>query len=50
MGMSVELRIVVPEKVAQMLKICEQKTGIRMEDLIVASIIRLLEQYGVKPS
>jgi hypothetical protein len=49
MGMSAELRIVVPEKIVQLLKICEQKTGMRMEDLIVASIIKVLEQYGVKP-
>jgi hypothetical protein len=48
--MSVELKIVIPQKIADMLKICQQKTGIKMEDLIMMSIIKILEQYGVKPA
>jgi len=48
--MSVELKIVVPQKIVEMLKICQQKSGIKMEDLIVMSIVKLLEQYGVKPT
>jgi hypothetical protein len=48
--MSVELKIVIPQKVADMLITCQQKTGIKMEDLIMMSIIKLLEQYGVKPT
>jgi hypothetical protein len=48
--MSVELRILIPEKIVNLLKTCELKTGIRMEDLIMMAVVKLLEEYGVKPT
>jgi len=48
--MSAEIKLTVPERILEMLRKCEEKSGVRMEDLIVMAIIRVLEEHGVKPS
>jgi len=43
--MSKEIRIVLPEKVYNELKNVQDKTGIRMEDLITRAIIKVIEEF-----
>lgn len=40
-----ELRILVPDKIVKLLDKIEKKYGIRKEDLIIKTLIRILEDY-----
>lgn len=43
--MSKEIRIILPERVYVELKKVEEKTGIRLEDLITRSIVKVIEEF-----
>lgn len=40
-----KLEIVVPDKVWKLLEKCEQKSGIRKEDLLMRSLVKVLEEF-----
>lgn len=41
-----EYRIVVPDQIAIRLRKCSEKTGIRIEDLIMRAIIKVIEEFS----
>jgi len=42
-----KLEIVVPHRIWERLERCEQKTGIKKEDLLMRSLIKVLEEFEV---
>ncbi|MEM2474797.1 MAG: hypothetical protein QW407_02635 [Thermofilaceae archaeon] len=38
----------VPAKIAELLQKCEDKTGIKKEDLVMRALIKVIEEFGVK--
>jgi len=43
-----KLEIVVPGRIWELLEKCEQKAGLRKEDLVMRAIVKVLEEFGVK--
>jgi len=42
----VEMRVLIPKKVADKLEKIEQKLNIRKEDLILRALLEVIERYG----
>jgi hypothetical protein len=42
-----KLEIVVPSRIWELLEKCEQKSGIKKEDLLMRSLIKVIEEFGV---
>lgn len=43
--MSKEIRIILPEKVYYELEKVQEKTGIRLEDLITRAVVNIIEEF-----
>jgi len=41
-----KLEIIVPSRIWDKLERCEQKSGIKKEDLLMRSLIKVLEEFG----
>ena len=41
-----EYRIRVPEPIAERLRKCSEKAGLRVEDLIMRAIIKVIEEFS----
>jgi len=41
-----KLEIVVPSRIWDKLERCEQKSGIKKEDLLMRSLVKILEEFG----
>lgn len=41
-----KLEIVVPSRLWDMLEKCEQKSGVRKEDLLMRALIKVIEEFG----
>jgi len=39
------LEIVVPERVWELLQKCEEKTGIKKEDLVMMAVVKVIEEF-----
>jgi hypothetical protein len=42
-----KLEVVVPSRVYELLEKCEQKSGVKKEDLLMRAVIKVLEEFGV---
>jgi hypothetical protein len=43
-----KLEIVVPSRLWERLERCEQRAGVRKEDLLMRALIKVLEEFGEK--
>jgi hypothetical protein len=42
-----KLEVVVPSRVYELLEKCEQKSGVKKEDLLMRAVVKVLEEFGV---
>jgi hypothetical protein len=42
-----KLEVVIPSRIWELLEKCEQKSGVRKEDLIMRSLTKVIEEFGV---
>jgi hypothetical protein len=42
-----KLEIAVPSRIWELLEKCEQKTGIKKEDILMRAVVKVIEEFGV---
>jgi hypothetical protein len=41
-----KLEIVVPSRIWELLEKCEQKAGVKKEDILMRAVVKVIEEFG----